>query len=76
LSSEIDQLIATALKIPVTSVVDSLEYLGVPEWDSLGHLSIVLALEARFGVSISDERVPELTTVKGIRAFAARHAAA
>ena len=72
MAAEIDELIATALGIPVASINESLEYLEVPEWDSFGHLNIVLALEKRYGISIRDDLVPELTTVRGIRAFAAR----
>lgn len=38
----------------------------VENWDSLGHLRVCMALEARYGVQIPMERVPELTTVSAI----------
>jgi acyl carrier protein len=38
----------------------------IPEWDSLGHLNLMLALEEAFGVSFSVDEMPELVSVKAI----------
>jgi acyl carrier protein len=38
----------------------------IPEWDSLGHLNLMLALEEAFSVSFSVDEMPELTSVKAI----------
>lgn len=38
----------------------------VPEWDSLGHLNLMLALEEAFNVSFSVDEMPELVSVKAI----------
>jgi citrate synthase len=69
MADAVDKLIANALKIPVEAVVDSLAYQDVPEWDSMGHLDVVLSLEERLGESISDTMVPKLTSVRAIREF-------
>ena len=29
----------------------------LPEWDSLGHLAIILAIEEEFGLELTDEQV-------------------
>lgn len=40
---------------------------SVPGWDSLRHMSLVLALEEEFGVTFSDgDVVTKLLTVRGI----------
>jgi acyl carrier protein len=38
----------------------------IPEWDSLGHLNLMLALEEAFDVSFSVEEMPELVSVDAI----------
>jgi acyl carrier protein len=69
MNDSVDALIADALRIPADRVTDSLEFQGIPEWDSMGHLSLMLALEDRFEIHIPDEVVVELTNVPAIRAF-------
>ena len=38
----------------------------IPEWDSLGHLNLVLALEEAFSVSFSVDEMPDLVSVEAI----------
>jgi acyl carrier protein len=38
----------------------------IPEWDSVGHLNLMLALEEAFNVSFSVDEMPELVSVKAI----------
>lgn len=71
MADAVAELIAQSLKIPVSKVVDTLEYQEISEWDSMGHLDLILALEQRLGVSINDEMFPRLTTVRAIREFVA-----
>ena len=40
----------------------------IPEWDSLGHLNLMLALEDAFSVSFSVEEMPDLVSVAAISA--------
>ena len=62
-------LIAESLRIPVTEVGETLEYSTVRQWDSFGHVSLILGLESTFGVTIDDDRVLELTSYRAIRDF-------
>lgn len=39
----------------------------ISEWDSMGHLNLVLALEAEFALSISADEATNLLTVSAIR---------
>jgi len=39
------------------------EYQGVPPWDSLMHLRLVMEMEAQYGVEIPLELITELTTL-------------
>lgn len=38
----------------------------VPEWDSLGHLNLMLAIEEAFDVSFSIDEMPKLVSVEAI----------
>ena len=38
----------------------------VPEWDSVGHLILMLGLESRFGVSFEIDDMTRLTSVEAI----------
>ena len=39
-----------------------------PDWDSVMHLNLILALEAEFGVRFSTTEIPQLTSIAKIRA--------
>lgn len=38
-------------------------YGSLPQWDSVMHLRLVMEFEAKYGVSIALEEVPEMTTL-------------
>lgn len=63
------QVIAEKLRIPQERIRDELAYNTIPEWDSLNHVDLMVALEAEYGVTIDEDRMVELTTVRAIRAF-------
>ena len=46
---------------------DSMRFAGVPGWDSLGHLRIVMEIEAVINSSLEMEEIISLDTVKKIR---------
>ena len=52
--STVDHVIAKALVIDVTRVTDDLEYRSIREWDSLGHVALMVALEDAYGLAIDD----------------------
>ena len=68
-------VVATSLRIPVQQVSDALEFSTVPEWDSFGHITLMLELEGEYGVSIPDDLVLELTSYPMIREFVLQHTA-
>ncbi|MFJ3511413.1 citrate/2-methylcitrate synthase [Streptomyces luteogriseus] len=69
--SSVDRLIAHTLGIPEDRVTDDLEYQSIREWDSLGHVSLMVAIEKAYGVPVDDELTLGLRTVAAIREFAA-----
>jgi|GEM_PF-433236 len=65
----LESVVADALRIPTSNVTDALAFSEIPQWDSLNHVALMLAIEAEYGVSIPDDLVIELTSVAAIRAF-------
>ncbi len=63
-------LIAENLNIPVSEVSDDLGAGRVAEWDSMGHVRLIVALEAEFGRQLDESKLMELETVADmIRVF-------
>lgn len=68
--SSVDHLIAYTLGIAEERVTDHLEYQSIREWDSLGHVSLMVALEDKYGVPVDDGLILALRSVPAIREFA------
>lgn len=63
----IDAIVATVLKIPVSSVTEETSPDTIDKWDSLAHLNLVMAIEIEFQISLSPEDAMEMLSVGLIR---------
>jgi acyl carrier protein len=52
-----------SLGIPVEKVVDSLEYNAIEEWDSIGHMRLVAALDNEFDIMLETDDVLAMSSV-------------
>ena len=43
---------------------DNLEYNSVPEWDSIGHMSLIAELEEKFKISIDTDDIVDFSSFK------------
>jgi acyl carrier protein len=55
---------AESLSLKDSLINDKLEYESVPEWDSIGHMSLMSSLEQTFKISISTDDVVEFSSFK------------
>jgi acyl carrier protein len=62
----IEETIARALGIPAPDSTTPLKMGSTPSWDSMGHMTVVIALEKEFGVRFSVHQLPELIDVASI----------
>lgn len=60
------ELVAATFGVPVDSIVRSTVRDEVDGWDSMGQLTLVLAVEDAFGVRLSVEQMQELDSVDAI----------
>ena len=56
------QVMGTVLEVPADTVGPATDMDTVENWDSLRHLTLVLALEQEFGVQIDDEDAGSITS--------------
>lgn len=70
-AAQIEQAVAESLNIPLTDVNDDLCYRSIPQWDSLGHVALMLDLEILLDRPISSDFVSQLDSVAAVKAFAA-----
>jgi acyl carrier protein len=60
---------ALVFNIPIDAIEDDISIMSVPEWDSLGHANLMLALEDTFGVPFPADALLELQSLPDIVAF-------
>ena len=51
-----------ALSIKEDILNSKLEYNSIPEWDSIGHMSLIGALEDEFGISIDTDDIIDFSS--------------
>jgi len=61
------QLMATVLDVPSESIDADSSMDTIPNWDSLRHMNLVLALEDEYEVSIPDEDAANITSYKLVK---------
>jgi acyl carrier protein len=44
--------------------VESLKYQDIPQWDSIGHMSLVVAIEDEFDVQLDTEQVIDMSSFR------------
>ena len=45
-----------------TESVDNLEYQGIDEWDSVGHMALIAALEDAFGIMMETDDIIDFSS--------------
>lgn len=65
----VKQMMAATFHIPVARIPDDATLENVPEWDSLGHIELMLAIEMEFGVQLPTETIIDLVSLDAIEGF-------
>lgn len=66
MKEQVKKIIADALHVDEEVLTDDLSIGGIPEWDSVGNLTIISALEEGMGVEIPLDDLFELTSIKAL----------
>lgn len=63
------ELIADALGLPVEDIDRSTTLEATPEWDSLAHMRLALAIEAQIGRELSAEEILSIESLSDVEAM-------
>lgn len=73
IGAAVREIIAETLEIPSELIHSELGYQSVSQWDSMGHVNLMLALEKNFHMKIDQNMLPELSSVAEITAYVFDH---
>ena len=55
-----------SLSLSLDFKVEDLEYNAIPEWDSIGHMTLVSAIEDEFDIMLDAEDFQKATTISDL----------
>jgi len=64
---KLQQAFIEGLGVDKNIITDELEYDGLSEWDSVGHMSLVAEIEEIFDIMIENEDIIEMNSVAKIK---------
>lgn len=70
---QVINILMEQLQISREDITEDLTFGDIPQWDSLGHMMVMAALEEKFGEEISTEAIAELVNFKAIREYIEKH---
>ena len=59
-------MLAEIFQLPLEEIKSDLAFGDLPQWDSMGHMDVMIGLEDRFGVEINAEMIGKLTSLPEI----------
>ncbi|WP_060675016.1 citrate/2-methylcitrate synthase [Rossellomorea vietnamensis] len=65
----VEKVLADTLDININLVSNELAYRSIPQWDSLGHVGLLLALEEEFEITIDSSVRDKLNSVFAIKEY-------
>jgi len=71
LTEKIQAVLVEALQVSPELVTTDLAFGDLPQWDSMGHMEVMMYLEQYFGIEINNDTIANLTSVAAIRQYIA-----
>jgi len=69
LTERVQALLVEALQVPPEVVTPDLSFGDLPQWDSMGHMEVMMHLEEHFGVEINADTIAALTSIPQICSY-------
>jgi acyl carrier protein len=69
LTGQIQALLAEIFQVPLEEVTPDLAFGDSPQWDSMGHMELMMSLEEQFGVKVDTDLIAELVSIPAICAY-------
>ncbi|MEJ2512721.1 MAG: acyl carrier protein [Anaerolineales bacterium] len=66
LVDRIQTVLAAALNVDASEITAETQFGDLPQWDSMGHMEVLVALEKEFGVEVTADTITNLISVPAI----------
>jgi acyl carrier protein len=63
LYEDLRSLLADAFQVSIDEITPELAFGDLPQWDSMGHMELLLRLEETYGIEIDAESIAELVSL-------------
>ena len=73
MAERLEEVIGSVLNVPAEALSDDSSVENTPNWDSLRQLSILLALESAYRISITTDEAVDMNSISAIKAVLKRH---
>lgn len=65
----IQGILAEALQVPLEEIGPELAFGDLPQWDSMGHMEVIMRLEESFGIEVNADTIAGLTSLPAICSY-------
>ncbi len=69
LQLQVKKVLAGIFQVPVEDLPDDLTFGDIPQWDSMGHMDVMMSLEENFGVQVTADTIVGLTSLPAIFSY-------
>jgi acyl carrier protein len=63
---KVRNVLAQALRVEAAEISSGTAFGDLPQWDSMGHMEVMILLEEHFGVEINADTISELISFQAI----------
>ena len=63
LTEKIQAVLVEALRVSPDEITPDLSLGDLPQWDSMGHMEVMILLEQHFGIEINNDTIAGLTSI-------------
>ena len=67
------QIFAESLAIDSALVCDELSYQGIPQWDSVAHMTLIAALEDEYEIMLDTDDIIDMSSVGKAKQILSRY---
>jgi acyl carrier protein len=67
--ARIQAILADTFQVPQEEIGPELAFGDLPQWDSMGHMEVIMRLEESFGIEVNADTIASLTSVPAICSY-------
>ncbi len=66
-------IFAESLAIEETQVIETLSYQGIPQWDSVAHMTLIAAIEDEYGIMLDTDDIIDMSSFAKAKTILAKY---